>query len=135
MMDMRSGQEHAILPRHHDQDEEDDNENDEDDEDEMRHWKTLFFPLTDHKCTEFTHTACKRESSKLMLAQNILCSTVCNCWIENVALADADAVTGWIVFLDTQVSLAPTHVRKSVSWLVTLSDFQSLVALLCNSRL
>ena len=36
-------------------------------------------------------------------------------------------------FLDTQVSLAPTHVRlsvcKSVGPLVTLSDFQSLVAL------
>ena len=35
-------------------------------------------------------------------------------------------------FLDTQVSLAPTHVRwlvsKLVSKSVTLSDFQSLVA-------
>ena len=35
-------------------------------------------------------------------------------------------------FLDTQVSLAPTHVSKLVSWLVspfvTLSDFQSLVS-------
>ena len=39
-------------------------------------------------------------------------------------------------FLDTQVSLAPTHVSKlvgwlvrwSVRWLVTLSDFQSLVS-------
>ena len=37
-----------------------------------------------------------------------------------------------LVFLDTQVSLAPTHVSKLVSWLVsplvTLSDFQSLVS-------
>ena len=33
-----------------------------------------------------------------------------------------------ICFLDTQVSLAPTHVSKLVSWLVTLSDFQSLVS-------
>ena len=32
-------------------------------------------------------------------------------------------------FLDTQVSLAPTHVRKSVCPSVTLSDFRSLVAL------
>ena len=35
-------------------------------------------------------------------------------------------------FLDTQVSLAPTHVSWLVgwlvSWLVTLSDFQSLVS-------
>ena len=31
---------------------------------------------------------------------------------------------GWRSFLDTQVSLAPTHVSK----LVTLSDFQSLVS-------
>ena len=39
-------------------------------------------------------------------------------------------------FLDTQMSLAPTHVSwlvgwlvgKLVSWLVTLSDFQSLVS-------
>ena len=38
-------------------------------------------------------------------------------------------------FLDTQVSLAPTHVSKLVRWSVTLSDFKSLVALLCNSRL
>ena len=35
----------------------------------------------------------------------------------------------FVTFLDTQVSLAPTHVRLSVGWLVTLSDFQSLVAL------
>ena len=38
-----------------------------------------------------------------------------------------------LLFLDTQVSLAPTHVSKLVSplvgLLVTLSDFQSLVAL------
>ena len=48
-----------------------------------------------------------------------------------------------VTFLDTQVSLAPTHVSPlvrpsvgpSVRWSVTLSDFQSLVALLCNSRL
>ena len=34
----------------------------------------------------------------------------------------------WVLsFLDTQVSLAPTHVSKFVSKLVTLSDFQSLV--------
>ena len=37
-----------------------------------------------------------------------------------------------LLFLDTQVSLAPTHVSKlvgpSVCPLVTLSDFQSLVA-------
>ena len=31
-------------------------------------------------------------------------------------------------FLDTQVSLAPTHVSKLVGKLVTLSDFQSLVS-------
>ena len=37
----------------------------------------------------------------------------------------------WVVrtFLDTQVSLAPTHVSLSVGWSVTLSVFQSLVAL------
>ena len=36
------------------------------------------------------------------------------------------------MFLNTQVSLAPTHVSKLVGWsvrpLVTLSDFQSLVS-------
>ena len=36
------------------------------------------------------------------------------------------------LFLDTQVSLAPTYVRRLVRWLVgwsvTLSDFQSLVS-------
>jgi len=29
-----------------------------------------------------------------------------------------------VFFLDTQVSLAPTHVSKLVSWLVTLSIFE-----------
>ena len=32
------------------------------------------------------------------------------------------------IFFDTQVSLAPTHVSWSIGWLVTLSDFQSLVS-------
>ena len=31
-----------------------------------------------------------------------------------------------LVFLDTHVSLAPTHVCLSVRWSVTLSDFQSV---------
>ena len=58
------------------------------------------------------------------------------CW-QTVALPRhcpllcGDLETGQL-FLDTQVSLAPTHVSWLVgwlvSWLVTLSDFQSLVS-------
>ena len=55
------------------------------------------------------------------------------CW-QTVALPRhcpllcGDLETGQL-FLDTQVSLAPTHVSWLVGWSVTLSDFQSLVAL------
>ena len=52
----------------------------------------------------------------------------CDLWIKS----DGDSIRYSGDFLDTQVSLAPTHVswlvHPSVRWLVTLSDFQSLVS-------
>ena len=46
------------------------------------------------------------------------------CW----ALGNWEEPWLWPNFLDTQVSLAPTHVSPLVGWSVTLSDFQSLVS-------
>ena len=57
-----------------------------------------------------------------------------NIWWENSRSNSQNHLFGPknLVFLDTQVSPAPTHVSKLVSWLVgkqvTLSDFQSLVS-------
>ena len=43
---------------------------------------------------------------------------------ENYNWLFADRVLVVLLFLDTHVSLAPTHVRPSVRPTVTLSDFQ-----------